>query len=340
MSNLTWYEYYPDANNPNYYSNQTKLNSTVGSYYVYNVLFSGITGQCIRIEDNDNNYRTENMLLVEFVTFSQLTGTDEGLAIYVVNGGCIQLHVCDINPDNNFKSNYAHSFYSYSYYTSARTVLTSWDSGPSNFLNDSSISSAISDWGTILQDQGDNRMINVNNSHSTCNYNAFVQAIYLERMNYCSIINNTANKGRILYVSSYIIDMSRCNFINNEDKHEDNENGIFFMECSYFNQPITSLAFIGNKAQYLFYMKFDNPQIYDCYLDKNDISSTCYDCYGIGTTNMLSSNISILSSCFWTIYKDIDEDSEHSINRSKSYGDFYIMNTILSVPIFIVLNRF
>lgn len=150
MSIETWNKYFPDDDiEPKFYNKSAKLNSVSGSYYVYNVLFSGITGQCIHLDNNHYNH-----LLVDFVTFSQLSGTDDGLGIYVSFGRCIQLHVCDINPDNNLKSNYAHSFVCARCNNFARSTLSSSDVTPPNYMVDSTISSAISDWATIYQYPG------------------------------------------------------------------------------------------------------------------------------------------------------------------------------------------
>lgn len=158
-------------------------------------------------------------------------------------------------------------------------------------------------------------------------------------MQYCSIINCTSNKGGILTIIVCADNFSRCNFIRNEEKNENGETGLItFSGCD--SHPIESLAFIGNKCQYLFFINDGTPEIKNCYFDKsNEISSTInVDTIDIGTTDMLSNNISYFSSCFGKI-ENIDKNFEHLMDISKFNDYAYIMNTLLSMPIFIFISR-
>lgn len=343
MSIETWSKHYWYDENVNFYNKSAQLNSTSGLYYVYNVLFSGVNGQCIYFS---NSYETR--LLVDFVTFSELRGNVDGLGIYMNEGECVQLHVCDINPDNKMESDYAHSFTSIPTPNSVRTLLSNSDTTPvpyRNFLFDSSISSAISDQGTILQYGYDNRIENVNNSYAKCNYDTFAEIKGIFYLKFCSIINNSADSSAILFFQglnfyNYYSSLNQCNFIKNEDKHVKEDNGIiFFSQYGENTNPIESLAFIGNKCQYLFYVKSGTPNIQNCYFENNGLASLINDdSINVGTTDKLSNNFSHYSTYLCEVGV-INNELKHSMDISKSYNYVYIMNTLLSMPIFIFINR-
>lgn len=333
MSTSTWYEYYPDE--PALHDQNAHLKSNSGSYYVYNVMFSGITGQCICLTDND-----QNKLLANFVTFSELRGTVDGLGIYMNNGQCAQLHICDINPDNKMVSDYAHSYVMLPTPNSARTPLSSSDYYFENSIKDSTISSAISKCATFLEYGYSNKIENVNNSYATCNNNAFAKANNLFYIKYCSIINNTANKAGIIYLQGWVSSIEQCNFIKNEDKHKEEENGIvIYSDSGYYINCIESLAFIKNKCQYLFFIKGGSPAIKNCYLKNNEFTSLIYDnSIDVGTTNEISNKISYFTS-YLCQDGDIAGVFEHFMSISKTYRYVYLLNTILSMPVFIFLSR-
>lgn len=303
MHRTLWSYYYPETPNYHEYTTNSSLNSTSSAYFVSNIIFSHINGNCIHLADDNTN----NKLLVSDVTFCHLTGNEPGLAIYQNSGECIQTRNYNLNSSNLNNGAHSNIFFSNS------------DNVSKNYLFLTSMAECQSKRHVFRQSYGNN-LIKYNNISKNIVERDAITFSSLHEFSFSIITNNTIKNGTICYLANGNSFLKCCSFISNIDKHTTAANGLFYFENGY-HILLKLILEKNNVDKFIMHIHASSIEFVDCYLNGNT-----YNYLSFGTHILLNQTESKFVSLFCRAKLEKTE-----FNEDNFISNYHIFDTIFAI---------
>lgn len=222
--------------------------------------------------------KPENNILTSQTFFSNSLSYDTGGSIYVIDGACIQYHVCSINSSS--PSNYGcHSYV---------------ENKEENYIIECSITRCNGYCNSIDLRGGNQSIDSTNISYANCVYNPSYACWYNPNSNQLkanTIVNNSAEDQSILFHEHIDHFVSRCNIIQNE--LPSNSYGIIWSRNCNLYMELCSIT--KNKGPAIFYNE-GKIVVSKCYISNNEAITSKLNSVNVETTSKLVLILSHLST--------------------------------------------